>query len=786
WSVSTYPMFTGGNLYGVEAASPNDVWAVGYYRPASSPLQTLIVHWDGSTWTQVSSPNVGTYGSSLYDISVISAGEIWAVGRVETEGGGYPKAIALRWNGTIWSVVATPDPLFEYQGYALYGVDAVNSNDVWAVGDIDSLDDGYDRTLTFHWDGTAWTKITSPNIIPNGGNSQNNNLRDVEVVSSTEVWAVGARIDNDYYQTLILRWNGVEWQVIYSPSPSFSNTLYGITVVSPTEIWVVGDKAFSRRSNLSLRWDGTYWTETAVPNTGFGDNTLFGTDAVQSNDVWAVGEFVEYAAQPPDPIHTVAERYGQHVCFTPTATATPFPFPTGTPSPSPTSCDLIWAQSTAPNRSTDNNMLYGIDVISPTDIWAVGTGIGRSLTMHWDGLTWNIVESPNIGTFTNVLYSVSALASNDVWAVGEYSNNESKHLLSMHWDGAQWTLNGPPNVGAYSNTFYGVTAVASNDAWAVGEAYSSTMQLDTNILIQHWDGTTWTPVSNPIAGTLRAVTAVSASDIWAVGYYGWETVTLHWNGISWSRVPSPNYGGGGASNLFGVSAIATNEVWAVGTGGARPLTMRWNGTQWDIVPSPEIYTSILRGVSALASNDVWAVGDVTNYELTALHWDGTSWTEVPFFAPVGNSRYTANAVGVVSTKNVWAVGYTVDNRIERNAVFHYADPLEFTDVPEGSTFYSYVRCLVCSHILNGYPCGGAGEPCSADNNSYFRVNNSVTRGQLSKIVSNAAGFADPPGGQQFEDVAVGSTFFDFVGRLANRGIISGYACGGPGEPCTGP
>ena len=32
----------------------------------------------------------------------------------------------------------------------------------------------------------------------------------------------------------------------------------------------------------------------------------------------------------------------------------------------------------------------------------------------------------------------------------------------------------------------------------------------------------------------------------------------------------------------------------------------------------------------------------------------------------------------------------------------------------------------------------------------------------------------------------GSTFYDFVGRLTARGVIGGYACGGPGEPCIAP
>jgi len=89
--------------------------------------------------------------------------------------------------------------------------------------------------------------------------------------------------------------------------------------------------------------------------------------------------------------------------------------------------------------------------------------------------------------------------------------------------------------------------------------------------------------------------------------------------------------------------------------------------------------------------------------------------------------------------------------------------------------------------MSGYPCGDPGEPCvPPDNRPYFRPNNSASRGQLSKIASNAAGFSDPPGAQVFEDVVPGSTFYDFIQRLANRGYISGYPCGFPGEPCLPP
>lgn len=113
--------------------------------------------------------------------------------------------------------------------------------------------------------------------------------------------------------------------------------------------------------------------------------------------------------------------------------------------------------------------------------------------------------------------------------------------------------------------------------------------------------------------------------------------------------------------------------------------------------------------------------------------------------------------------------------------------IQFEDVPTGSTFYAYVQCLACRHILGGYPCGGAGEPCNGNNDPYFRPGSNVTRGQLAKIVSNAAGFDEPTGFQIYQDVPEATDpFFIWVQRLTNRGIINGYPCGGPGEPCVAP
>jgi hypothetical protein len=96
----------------------------------------------------------------------------------------------------------------------------------------------------------------------------------------------------------------------------------------------------------------------------------------------------------------------------------------------------------------------------------------------------------------------------------------------------------------------------------------------------------------------------------------------------------------------------------------------------------------------------------------------------------------------------------------------------FTDVPQGHTFYAEIRCLACRGIVSGYADGK------------FRPDNLVTRSQLAKIVSNAAGLNDNPGPQIFQDVPPDNPFYEWINRLTLRGYMTGYNCGSPGEPCV--
>jgi hypothetical protein len=101
--------------------------------------------------------------------------------------------------------------------------------------------------------------------------------------------------------------------------------------------------------------------------------------------------------------------------------------------------------------------------------------------------------------------------------------------------------------------------------------------------------------------------------------------------------------------------------------------------------------------------------------------------------------------------------------------------------------YYTANCFVCRGIIDAYACGGPGEPCNANSNPYFRPQNSITMGEIARSVSMAAGFTESTGAQQFQDVPPGSRFFEHIGRLYNRGLVSGYPCGTtPDEPCLPP
>jgi hypothetical protein len=124
------------------------VWAVGQ---TEDPGQlTLIEHWNGKAWRQVTSPNPGS-NNKLNDVS-----PSWAVGSYNSSG---TKTLVLRRVGNSWAQVTSPNP--ETNLNELQGVVQISPGNAWAAGYV--LNGTAYRTLILHWNGTAWKRVQSPN-----------------------------------------------------------------------------------------------------------------------------------------------------------------------------------------------------------------------------------------------------------------------------------------------------------------------------------------------------------------------------------------------------------------------------------------------------------------------------------------------------------------------------------------------------------------------------------------------------------------------------------------------
>lgn len=286
---------------------------------------------------------------------------------------------------------------------------------------------------------------------------------------------------------------------------------------------------------------------------------------------------------------------------------------------------------------------------------------------------WNAVPGPKLSGWMG-LQDVAAISPNDIWAVGVYSSPQyasGGETLTLHWDGTGWRRIPSPSPGTGGRLvgLNGIAAIASDDVWAVGSYYESAKERTPQgqrILILHWDGNTWSLVPSPNpdgGGSLNDVAAVSANDVWAVGWYftncGRRALILHWDGASWNEVPSPFPYPGDNIELRGIAALAADDIWAVGINSGQTLTIHWDGVRWSVVPSPSVgMSSQLDDVAAVSADDVWAVG-YTNWwwgwKMAALilHWDGTGWDSTWL-----DVQWSAALSGItaLAPDDVWAVG----------------------------------------------------------------------------------------------------------------------------------
>jgi len=205
---STSPTNDDG-LNSVSCVSASMCVAVGGYYDGSVN-RTLLLGWDGITWSIVQSPNAGSSRDRLTGVSCVSVTFCLAVGTyIDSDW----RTLAEVWNGATWSVLpsanaAEVDGIVPADG--LKSVSCVTASSCVAVGDYSAGVASQNFVAT--WDGSAWTIVPSENA-----GTDSNYLESVSCAADSSCVAVG-RYKADGYQTLVV-------SMIESEPPTSSTTV---------------------------------------------------------------------------------------------------------------------------------------------------------------------------------------------------------------------------------------------------------------------------------------------------------------------------------------------------------------------------------------------------------------------------------------------------------------------------------------------------------------------------------------------------------------------------------
>lgn len=255
WDSAGVPGEATVQLNAVHTISQNEAWAVG--NDVGGGTDSLILRWQGGpNWSyQDPAGNVDINLNNLHMLDTNNDGIAdagWAVGDRVNCGGGNRLHTIMRWNGTNWSLLASPEvPACSTNNETLRGVFTL-SNEAWTVGDRYQGSCGGGNRLhnIMRWNGTNWSLLSPPDV-PTCSN--NRNLTAIYMLDldsdgdADDGWAVGQ-------QGTILRWNGTNWTAYASPT---NQELMSVFMLSQTEGFAAGN------GGVILHWDGSSWTTVA-------------------------------------------------------------------------------------------------------------------------------------------------------------------------------------------------------------------------------------------------------------------------------------------------------------------------------------------------------------------------------------------------------------------------------------------------------------------------------------------------------------------------------------------
>lgn len=573
--------------------------------------------------------------------------------------------------------------------YGLRPIWGSSGSDVFVAGGAQIL----------HYDGSRWSKMHHPAICEFWDNDCNDGFESLWGASGSDVFAL-TRNAVMHYDGLAWSWMALPLRYQNGQNAVYLSEIWGS---SGHDVYIAGIRdgmAEGTTVGLVLHYDGTSWTELAVPQTGPRTDfrAVWGTTA---NDVFVAGD-------------------GVILHFDGTAWSTSLSCPGG----------FIWK----------------IRGASATDVLAESQAAGgweRSL-LHYDGSSWSRVTDLQVTSNSRILgaaggsvyvstfsdFGLKALRYDGSgffpmpWPqVGEAAWGASANDLFAldddsiyHYDGTKWTLvvNVAAIVDAWGSSASDVFALTlrhgilhyDGEAWSLmpvspadqqpqgvsriwGSAGSDVYAVGAKDSLLHYDGTAWTPLTLPTPPNtfLSAVWGASGNDVFAGGAtysFPYHSAMLHFDGTTWSPMALPG------DDLALPTYQAIQDIWGASGSDVFAIAdygriLHYDGSLWSKMDTPVGVAPC--GIWGSSGHDVYAVGghyDATKPVPTGAgaiwHYDGTSWSEVAFDVMVpaydsGTQQWTERPAHTQWNTKVWGTSpsdvYVVNGDDSVPALLHF-------------------------------------------------------------------------------------------------------------------
>ena len=314
---------------------------------------------------------------------------------------------------------------------------------------------------------------------------------------------------------------------------------------------------------------------------------------------------------------------------------------------------LVQGQLVSPPQTLPNTPLGTLSMGSPAAGWAVPVAdflgeVDYAPLMQYSQGNWHLFDIPALDRDLKVgslmPMSVQMFGPNAGWLFAVNNSQSPTGVILVRYTNGVWTQIASPPLPS-TTTVFSFSAVSATDVWVVGTDYGNPGTPTT--VFAHYVNGTWGLWPQTFPGGTQQFTMLSPSNGWAFDSDTGRLVLLHYDGTAWEPVSTPAaWAREGVLLTSAVFPISSTVTWFAAvtstsySGNESHIEMleAYSNGQWQQVVWPDSHVKPV-AIRVGSGSELWAIGDIRHQEGCGpglvsnveqgvlLHFDQGRWTE---------------------------------------------------------------------------------------------------------------------------------------------------------------